>query len=160
MRRMHSVAIPHTHSLGRRARQGFTLVELLIVVAIVAILSAVAIPAYSKYVMKGRRADAVNALHAIVDAQERYRGSASAYADSLSTLKLDATLSSHYALSLSALSGHSLAVGYAVSATAKASSPQYADLDCRSFSITLEGGKLLYDAQRSDTVKNTKCWPQ
>ena len=42
--------------------RGFTLVELMIVVAIVAILAAIAYPSYSRYVEKARRADGKAAL--------------------------------------------------------------------------------------------------
>jgi len=58
-----------------RARKphGFTLVELLVVMAAVAILAAIAYPAYSDSVAKGRRAQARAALLELLQQQERYR---------------------------------------------------------------------------------------
>ena len=47
----------------RNKRNGFTLVELMIVVAIIGILAAVAIPAFSRYVKKSRTAEAVQHLN-------------------------------------------------------------------------------------------------
>lgn len=53
-------------------RRGFTLVELIIVVAIVAILAAVAMPSYQNYVQKTRRAEAQIALNSIAMLLEAY----------------------------------------------------------------------------------------
>ncbi len=53
-------------------QRGFTLIELMIVVAIVGILSAVAYPMYTDQVRKGRRAEARAALMNLLLQQERY----------------------------------------------------------------------------------------
>lgn len=52
--------------------KGFTLIELMIVVVIVAILAAVAIPSYQNSIQKTRRSDAKEALTRIAAMQERY----------------------------------------------------------------------------------------
>ena len=60
------------NELNRRVNRGFTLIELMIVVAIVAILAAIAYPAYTESVRKGRRAEARTALAELLQQQERH----------------------------------------------------------------------------------------
>lgn len=53
-------------------QRGFTLIELMIVVVIVAILTAIAYPSYKQHVIKARRSDAEGALLNFANAMERF----------------------------------------------------------------------------------------
>lgn len=59
--------------------RGFTLIELMIVVAIVAILGSLAYPAYKDSILKGKRAEARTALTELMQQQERYMTQRNSY---------------------------------------------------------------------------------
>ena len=57
---------------SRNAQRGLSLIELMIVVTIIAILSAFAYPSYERYVIKSKRSIAQNALLQVADRQQQF----------------------------------------------------------------------------------------
>lgn len=64
--------MPPTLALQRRLQRGFTLIELMIVVAVVAILAAIAIPAYTAYVTRSKLTEAFSTLSSMSVALQQY----------------------------------------------------------------------------------------
>lgn len=62
-----------------KSKAGLTLIELLIVIVIVGILAAIAIPSYTGYMQRARRADAKTALEHVRAAQEMWRAERGSY---------------------------------------------------------------------------------
>ncbi len=66
--------------LNKKTSLAFTLIEVLIAVAIVAIISAIAVPSYQKYTYSARRHEAIADLLKLQLLEERYRNYNSGYA--------------------------------------------------------------------------------
>lgn len=67
--------------LSKRANCGFTLIELMIVVAIIGILAAIAYPNYQEYIRNAKRADAETALMELAHFMERHYTANGRYVD-------------------------------------------------------------------------------
>ena len=133
--------------------RGFTLIELMVVIAVVAILAAIAIPAYTSQVRRSHRADAVNGVSDIQLRQERWRANHASYAADMDTLMGGAASTTSFngahAYYDFAISGAS-ATGYTVKANAEAG--QKEDKDCDPMVATLAAGIIT----RTPTGK--RCW--
>ena len=114
--------------------QGFSLIELLTTLAIVAILATITVPTFSSLVAGARRSDAISALVQVQLAQERWRARNPAYAPDLATLGWAAAESpeGHYRLRV----GHADAGSYL--ATAQPLGVQRSDA-CGVFAIRATG---------------------
>lgn len=133
---------------------GFSLIEMMIVVAIAAIVAALAAQSYSRYTMRSHRAQAQHALMAIAQAQERWYATYHRYADNLDELGYaePASAKAYYELAMSVVDDD--AQGFVAMATPIGR--QSSD-SCGNLSIDNAGQKL---PGRDDAVVNANgsCW--
>jgi type IV pilus assembly protein PilE len=149
-----------------KQQTGFTLIEILIIMAILGVIVAVAYPNYTEQMKKSRRAEAKVALVELVQMQESAFSDNNAYASALNTggllcatrgtCLLDNselyTPKKNYILTIS----NATARGYTITATISTTGQQQDDAQCRTFSINQKNQRTAANASGTDTTAH--CW--
>nr|WP_162996085.1 type IV pilin protein [Acidovorax sp. 1608163] len=135
----------------RKAQQGFTLIEVMIVVAIVGILSAIALPSYSEYIRRGHRADARAGLLQAQQWLERASTATGVYPTALpASLTWATDTTKRYTISIGGPASQS---AFTLTATPKGA--QVGD-KCGNFTVTNTGLRGADGATSGSIV--TECW--
>lgn len=144
----------------RNQNKGFTLIELMVTVAIVAIIAAVAIPSYRQYILRANRVDATGALLRLAANQERFYLQNNSYASDgemsdapPAGLGIDGTERGFYELEITS---NDLTLGYEATATVAAGEDQEDDTDCAEFKVDQQGLRTAKNAGNADTTE--RCW--
>ena len=151
---------------------GFTLIEIMIVVAILGILASIAIPSYTQYILKANRSDAKVELNRIALLQSEYYTQNLSYAKNLTSapnaggLNLGAVVKSEndlYLISMTATpagcngrGGANACIGYTLLALPQGS--QANDAKCTGFRLNNVGRKEAKAGGGYSTAVGKKCW--
>lgn len=131
-------------------RKGFTLTELVVALAIIGILSVIAISSYRPYIRQSRRTDAVNSLLSISLAEERYRSNNATYG-TLAQVWSGTTVSAggYYTLAISSPN----ATGYTITATGAGdqANDSTSGTACSPMTFSMSSGTI--------TKTPAACWP-
>lgn len=134
----------------RKSQHGFTLIEIMITVAIIAILVMVAMPSYRDYTVRANRAAAASYLLEVANIQERHFLDQRSYEASMADLgaTVPAEVNQHYNVTTTA-DNAATPPTYSVSAAPKGS--QAADDDCGTLTINSMG-------QKGHAAGAARCW--
>jgi type IV pilus assembly protein PilE len=163
---------PYPH---RSRLRGFTLVELMIVVVIVAILMSIAVPAYTSSLRKTRRADAKTALLDLAGREERFLTTNPAgYSNTPTDLGIPGigaanpigTGQYYYVSAICVTPANSASIcppstlpgpSFLITALPMAGTTQVGDTQCTGFMVDSGGGQFV---SAGSTLPAAQCWQQ
>lgn len=145
---MNSDAV-HSMRRARSAQRGFTLMELMIVVAIIGILCAIALASYQSSVIKSRRAAAATCLQERAQFMERFYTTKMTYTGAPDPVQCDGSVKTFYTI---AYDGTPAGNAFKVKATPQGQQLEK-DLKCGTLSIDQKGARTV-----SGTGTETDCW--
>jgi type IV pilus assembly protein PilE len=149
----------------RRTLAGFTLIELMITVVVVAVLAAIAIPAYTTSIRKSRRTEARNALLDLAGREERFMAVNNTYSLAASDLGYavfpSPTSNSYYTITVTQVqAGAATSAPYFLAlASPVAGNGQDKDTSCQSFMVDSTGAQTSTNAVNGGGTATTSiCW--
>src|SRR6185312_2268063 len=148
---------------ARGRARGFTLIELMITVAIAAVLMSIAFPLYLHQIRESRRTDARSALLDLASREERYYSMQNAYSSTATDLGYTAwpqtVGSGYYQISqptnINAATATTPAT-FTLTAVPIAGKGQDKDTDCQSFTVTQTGQETSTNSASADS--SATCW--
>ena len=132
----------------KKAMRGFTLIEVMITVVIVAILASIALPSYREHVLRGNRVEGQALLSTAAARQERYRAQNNGYATSVTALYGSSVASETGKYTLTVGAGSSTDGGFLLTAV-----PTFSDAGCGSLQLNGVGAKTVTGSKSA-----TECW--
>ena len=143
--------------IARHSLCGFTLIELLTTIALIGVLTSLALPSFETLLQRVRRSDALATMMQLQSAQERWRSNSVRYGSLADIGASTVSPAGHYTLQVVSADED----GYEMMATANGA--QARDAGCRHMALRMVGANPVYASGPNASVANSasinaRCW--